>query len=242
MAENVQDCMQLSSKYKWERWWWCDRFDKKESNEDNITLPNFISQRPKWKSSTLFIAYSVYEKCKSREVLTSLKKAGVSVGYKEVQRARNDLARFTYFQSKNEGVLITSHFSKDKFTIGAFDNFDHSDRSSLSLKLRNHGSVMTLFQVKPEQPPTKPDKTQIDLIKVTTKGKLPCQEKQPFFGSKRNIINLQKNKESINEKKTQDLENLRFIVDAIRSMFLDELNVYQLSSHTELSYSRHKHH
>ena len=32
---------------------------------------------------------------------------------------------------------------------------------------------MTLFQVKPEQPPMKPDKTQIDLIKVTTKGKLP---------------------------------------------------------------------
>ena len=44
---------------------------------------------------------------------------------------------------------------------------------------------MTLFQVKPEQPSEKPDKTQIDLTKATTKGKLPCQEKQLFFGSKK---------------------------------------------------------
>ena len=46
---------------------------------------------------------------------------------------------------------------------------------------------MTLFQVKPEQPSEKPDKTQIDLTKATTKGKLPCQEKQLFFGSKKKI-------------------------------------------------------
>ena len=45
----------------------------------------------------LFIAHSGYEKCKSREVLTSSNKVGVSVSYKKVQRARNDLARFTYF-------------------------------------------------------------------------------------------------------------------------------------------------
>ena len=57
---------------------------------------------------------------------------------------------------------------------------------------------MTLFQVKPEQPSEKPDKTQIDLTKATTKGKLPCQEKQLFFGSKKKklqaVINFQKKK------------------------------------------------
>ena len=55
--------------------------------------------------------------------------------------------------------------------------FDHSDRSSLSGKFGNHDTVITLFQVKPEKPPKKPDKTQIDFNKVTTKGKLPSQEK-----------------------------------------------------------------
>ena len=71
-----------------------------------------------------------------------------------------------------------------------------------------------------------PDKTQSDLPKVTTKGKLLCQEKQLFFGSKKNIklsSIFKKNKEPyINEKETQDLEHLNFIVNAIRSMLLDE--------------------
>ena len=142
-----------------------------------------MAERKKHHSIYLLATVYIYEKCKSREVLTSLNKVGVSVSYNEVQRARNDLARFTYFQSKNEGVPIPSHFSKDEFTIGAFDNFNHSDRSSLSGTFSNHDTVMTLFQVKPEQPSKKPDKTQIDLTKVTTKGKLlPCQEKQLFFG------------------------------------------------------------
>ena len=174
--------MQSSSKCLWYRgWWWRARSYKKGSNEDKITLPNFILQFTwrKGKNTTPFIYYSVYEKCKSREVLTSLNKVGVSVSYNEVQRARNDLARFTYFQSKNDGVPIPSHFSKDEFTIGAFDNFDHSNRSSLSGKFSN--------QVKPEQPSKKPDKTQIGLTKVTLKGNLLCQEKHLFFGSKENI-------------------------------------------------------
>ena len=82
---------------------------------------------------------------------------------------------------------------------------------------------MALFQVKPEQPSKKADKTQINLTKVTAKGNLPRQEKQPFLDQKKNqaTINLQKNEPYINEKKTQYLENLHFIVNAIRSMFLD---------------------
>ena len=75
----------------------------------------------------LFIGHSVFEKCKSRKVLSCNK----------VQRAGNDLVCFTYFQSKNEGVPIPSHFSKDKFTICMLDNFDHSNRSYLSGKLSN---------------------------------------------------------------------------------------------------------
>ena len=105
----------------------------------------------------LFIAHSVCEKCKSRELLTPLNKLRVSVSYNEIQRVRSDLARFKYFQSKNEEVPISSHFSKGKFSIGAFDNFDHSDRSSLPGKFSNHDTVMTLFQFKLEQAPAKSD-------------------------------------------------------------------------------------
>ena len=74
-----------------------------------------------------------------------------------------------------------------------FHDFDHSDRSSWVGKFSNHFTVMTFFQVKPEQqPPAKTGKINIDLTKVTTKGKLPCQEKQQFFVSKKYhaIVNL----------------------------------------------------
>ena len=37
-------------------------------------------------------------------------KVGVSVTYNEVLRARNDVAHFLYFQSKQEGVLIQTPF------------------------------------------------------------------------------------------------------------------------------------
>ena len=39
----------------------------------------------------------------------------------------------------------------------------------------------TFFRVKPEQPPKKPDSTQIDLTKLKTKGKPACQENQLLF-------------------------------------------------------------
>lgn len=50
----------------------------------------------------------------------------------------------------------------------------------MSRKFINHDTAMTLFQAKPEEPQPKPDKTQI-VPKVTTKRKLPYQEKQSFF-------------------------------------------------------------
>ena len=99
----------------------------------------------------------------------------------------------------------------------------------MSVKFSNHATVMTLFQVKPEQPSEKPDKTQIDLTKATTKGKLPCQEKQLFFGSKKkncklsSIFKKKKKELYINKEKTQDFEKKHFIANAIRSMLLDKV-------------------
>ena len=112
----------------------------------------------------LFIAHSVYKRYKSRQVLMPLNKVGVSVGY-EVQRLRNDLTYFTYFQSKKKGVTNPSHVSRDKFTIGAFDTFDHCDRPSLSGKFRNHVTAVALFQVKSKKPPEKLMKHKSTILK-----------------------------------------------------------------------------
>ena len=128
----------------------------------------------------LFIAHSVYKRYKSRQDLIPLNKNGVSVGY-EVERVRNDLTYFTYFQSKKEGVTNPSHVSKDEFTIGAFNNFDRRDRPSLSGKFSNYGPAMTIVQVKLEKLPKETDETQINYIKVTIKRKNTCQKNSHFL-------------------------------------------------------------
>ena len=95
----------------------------------------------------------------------------------------------------------------------------------MSGKFSNHNTVVTIFQVMLEQPSKKPNKTQIDLTKATTKGKTPWQEKEPFLNKKKNIklSSIFKKKSIYNRKKAQDLENLHFFVNAIRNMFLDEV-------------------
>lgn len=80
-------------------------------------------------------------------------KVGVLVSYKEVQ-----LVKEPNINSKINPIL--SHFSKGEFTIGALDSFDNNDTLSLSGKFSYNDTVTTFFQVKPEQPPRKPGKTQ----------------------------------------------------------------------------------
>ena len=131
----------------------------------------------------LFTAHNVYKRHKSRQVLIALNKVGVSVGY-QVKKVRNDLTCFTYFQSKKEGVTNPNHISKDEFTIGVFDNFDNCERPSWSGKFSNHGTALTLFQVKSEKPPKKSDETQIDYTKVTVEGKIPTKKNSHFLNQK----------------------------------------------------------
>ena len=73
---------------------------------------------------------AIYEKCKSRELITAFNRAGLCVSYKEIQKHRNNLAKLAILNSKSNGVPIPSHFVPNEFTLGALDNFDHSDKNS----------------------------------------------------------------------------------------------------------------
>ena len=46
----------------------------------------------------------------------------------QARKAKSDLAQL--MQCKKVFVSITSHFSKDRFTVAALDSFDHQHRSS----------------------------------------------------------------------------------------------------------------
>ena len=61
---------------------------------------------------------------------------------------------------------IPCHFSKDMFTIAAFDNFDHQDRSSPTGMNSSNETVSTLFQVKPDRTPSKPLRSSVSLKAV----------------------------------------------------------------------------
>ena len=111
----------------------------------------------------LMTSHCIYDKCKSRELITSLNHIGVCVSYNEIQRSRKLLAQYSFAQGEKVGIPLPSHFSAKQFTIGAFDNFDHADRSSPSGTFSNHDTVMTLFQVKPDALNSKPLKSSIDL-------------------------------------------------------------------------------
>ena len=100
--------------------------------------------------------HSVYGRCKSRELITTLNQVGVSTNYNEVRRARSKLANFCFTASENCSVPIPIHFVPDKFTLAQMDDFDHPDKSSPSDTKSNHDTVMTLTQIKPEFPHQNP--------------------------------------------------------------------------------------
>ena len=123
-------------------------------------------------------AHAVYDKCKSRELITTFNHIGVCVSYRQVQKTKSDLAQYTLMQCEKILVPIPSHFSKDMFTIAAFDNFDHQDRSSPSGMNSSHDTVSTLFQVKPDHTPSKPLPSSVSLKTVSDleSSVLPCQK------------------------------------------------------------------
>ena len=85
---------------------------------------------------------------------------------------------------KGEKVLflITSHLSKDMFTVAVLDNFNHQDRSSLTVMTKNHDTASIFFQVKPDYTPSKPLQSSVSLKTVSDLAYLvlPCQKMLPL--------------------------------------------------------------
>ena len=128
----------------------------------------------------IMTAAEIYEKCKSRELITSFNRSGLCISYNAMKRHRQNLAKYAVHRSQPSGIPVPSHFSLDEFTVAAFDNFDHDDKSTLSGLNSSHDTAITLFQVKPEQPVTKPMKSEVPLSTISLSERLPCQEVVPF--------------------------------------------------------------
>ena len=101
-----------------------------------------------------------------------------------MKRHRSDLAKLTVAQTAPAGVPLPSHFSTKMFTLGAFDNFDHSDKNTLSEKSSSHDMVTVLFQERPKEIPSKPRRSEINFKGLNSQKKLQCQELCPYSSNK----------------------------------------------------------
>lgn len=128
----------------------------------------------------LMTGHTVHEKCKSKSLITSLNKLGVSASYNQIMQARAKLAQYT-IKSCSSGISLPSHFVPHHFTTGAMDNFDHEEATLTGLQ-GSHDTVMVLYQEKPKEVPEKKYSPEIVEMKFTKRvtSQLPCQSLRHF--------------------------------------------------------------
>ena len=73
-------------------------------------------------------ANAIYEKYKSRQLITSFNQVGISVSYKGIRQHRSNLAKLAILKSNENSIPMLNHFVRREFTLAVGDNFDHSDK------------------------------------------------------------------------------------------------------------------
>ena len=168
-------------------------------------------------------ACEIYEKCKSKELITSFNQSDLCISYHSMKRHRTDLAKYVIKQTNDTEITVPlpSHFSASSFTLSAFDNFDHNDNSSLSGKKSTHDTAITLFQVKPSTPVNKPLKSEVNLSSINSFSPLPCQIISKYNLPKQLILPESFSvEEQIYEcqPKINESENCNFILSAVSAL------------------------
>ena len=97
-----------------------------------------VNNRKRKSLLPVIISHTIYNKCKSREIFTSLNNLGLTISYNKLRKCCNNLGAYTLNQDAEGLIPLPSHFQPDEFTPAAMDNFDHIDRSSSSGKNDNH--------------------------------------------------------------------------------------------------------
>ena len=153
------------------------------------TMFNMVNRGRKKAPLPVMLAHSVYDKCKSKELMTSMHHAEFSQSYYSKRRARNRLAGYALKKCSNDKLPLPSHLNKQSFTIAATDNFDKADRDTKSGKHGDHLSVVVLFQVDDRSlAPAKKEKVS-DLVPLPPSGRnnelLDCQKLLPYCFNKK---------------------------------------------------------
>ena len=98
----------------------------------------------------VWTSVEIYNRCRSRELITIMNRMSLCLSYKAMRNHRTDLMKYAVLRSEGSGIPIPSHFSLEEFTIAAFDNFNHADRNTLSGKSIANDTAIVLFQTIPK--------------------------------------------------------------------------------------------
>ena len=126
-------------------------------------------------------AEAVHAVCKSKTLVTSLSHFGLAISYPELVRYHNDMASYI-LEVSADNVPLPSHFVKERFTIGAVDNWDHEEDTQSGIS-GSHDTVLILIQENSDKPNKKPNISETEVIhgEKQLKHELPCQQQQAFI-------------------------------------------------------------
>ena len=125
---------------------------------------------------------SVYGRTRSKRIITNLNFIGATTSYPEMKRERRLKRQYTLSCSRPNEAPVPSHFSKKGWTMGALDNENFADQSSISgTKVKNY-TAQVLYQDASEEPVAKPSVSSTGLKKSLTsaKDRLSRQELTPY--------------------------------------------------------------
>ena len=93
----------------------------------------------------LYVGLSLHTQTRSKKLVDSLEKLGLSISYDRVLQLENLLAKNVCEQFKLEGIVCPDNLRKGIYTIGALDNIDHNPSSS-SAQGSLHGTAISIIQ------------------------------------------------------------------------------------------------
>ena len=130
----------------------------------------------KFASFHVMNSVQIYERCRSKKLITSFNRSGLCISYQSMKQHRQDLVKLAKVQSNTSKVPLPTHFSPEEFTIVAFNSFNHADKNSLSGKYCFNNTVITLFQTIPNEIPRKPKTSEANLNDVKLIEQLACKK------------------------------------------------------------------
>ena len=104
----------------------------------------------------------IHDTCKSAILIKSFNRFGLCSSYDEALSVQNNIANFAAEASK-VGVPIPLHFDKKKFTVAAFDSFDHN-KVTLSGVGSCDDTVTVLFQENSGSSKQKPNVSETEVL------------------------------------------------------------------------------